>query len=127
MPDFQNFKIVRDPKVITGTPKFNIYCDVVHSSTGEKLASINTNFPEIMESFTDTELEEVMHSVVNILLNKQIEKNTDNVGGRVQKFELLSKEVAAAIAIDNPPKDEDPIKEIDPVKGEPAVDVIINP
>lgn len=89
MPDLRNFSFTRNGEETLKVPKFDIICDIIDSNNGDLIAKIDIDFPEILNKFTDQELESVFKDIIKIFINKQIEKNSDEEG-KISKFELKS-------------------------------------
>ena len=94
MPDLMNFSVTRDGLDKNGSPKFSIKCAVIGTRNGSNIGVIDTNYPEILNQFTDEELNILMKDIANIFINKiidiQLDKSLDK--NIIKNFEVYSEE-----------------------------------
>ncbi len=78
MPDFQNFKIEKlpDARINAIIPQYNISltvndsnsCEVIRNFTG----AISIVFPNILTKLSDEDMQELMQTIVNWLMDKKL-------------------------------------------------------
>lgn len=115
MPDLMNFSITKSKDVTVTVPCYLIQTDILHSQSGTGLGKIDTNFPEILQNFTDEELEAIMKDITNIFISKVLQIQDEK---KIEKVEVYSDAILQKLGKPIPPT---PVK-ISDVKVDVAKD-----